>query len=209
MNSKKTGLVLTHCFVRKGEEKKFDWISNAIDQYSNLGVDFFSVLSGHGVTPPDILAEKFDKVIWEENIKENELGRGHPHFSLKGFFACKEEGCKKVLKNRAYDYLEHDKIFSHDLVVSEQTSLNHKIVGDLLLYGDVQYLINWWTKNPWDYSVDGLTNLYRSLPPCFAEKATFGNPKALGWKTFENDHNCYWGHHKNYRWYNENKLKCV
>tara|TARA_A200000159_G_C7325259_1_gene340696 strand:- start:1565 stop:2194 length:630 start_codon:yes stop_codon:yes gene_type:complete len=209
MNSKKTGLVLTHFFVREGEEKKFNWISAAADQYADLGVDFFSVLCGHGTPPPDSLVEKFDKVIWEDVVRESELGKGHPHFSLRGFYACKEEGCKKVLKNRAYDYLENSNIFNKGLVVSEQTSLNNRIVGDLLLYGDVQYLIDWWTKNPWDYSVDGLTNLYRNLLPNFSEEAFFGNPETLGWKTFEDGHNCYWGRNKNYRWYGGNSLKCV
>ena len=201
MTTKKIGLVLSHFFVREGEEKKFNWISSAVNKYNELNVDFFYVLSGHGVYPPDSIIKKFDKIIWQDSIKEKELGRGHPHFCIKGFKACKDASCEMTLKNRAYDYVTSNKFFDKNLVVSEQTSLNSRIIGDLFLYGETDYLLNWWTRNDWDYSVDGLNNLYRNMPDDFLSKAVYANPEYLGWKTFEDDCDCYWGHHKNYHWY--------
>lgn len=207
MNSKKVGLVLSHIFVRESEDYKFDWVESAFKKYKELGIDFFTVLCGHGVKPPIELCDKFNKVFWQESIMENQLGTGHPYFSLKGFQACKEASCEMTLKNRAYDYVTSRDFFDKKLVVSEQTSLKAKIIGDLFLYAETNYLLDWWGKNPWDYSVNGLTNLYRNMPDDFPQKAVYFNPKDLGWKTFEDNCDCYWGHHKNYEWYGGDGIK--
>lgn len=207
MSSNKIGLVLSHTFVRDKEDHKFSWISKALKKYKELDLNFFTVLCGHGITPPSEISKNFDEVLWESDIMENQLGTGHPYFSTKGFEICKKASCKMTLKNRAYDYITCDTFFDKDLVISEQTSLSKKIIGDLFLYGETEYLLDWWNKNPWDYSTNGLTNLYRNMPEDFLQKATFMNPKQLGWKTFEDESNCYWGEHKNYEWYGGDGIK--
>ena len=122
MNSKKIGLVLSHIFVRESENYKFDWVESALDEYKKLDIDFFTVLCGHGLRPPTKLSDKFDNIFWQENIMENQLGTGHPYFSLKGFELCKKASCKMTLKNRAYDYITSKDFFNKRLVIREQTS---------------------------------------------------------------------------------------
>jgi len=207
MSSEKIGLVLSHIFVRQGEEYKFDWVESALKKYKELNINFFIVLSGHGVQPPEKLSSLVDKVFWRDSVMENQLGRGHPYFSLEGFKMCDEASCKMTLKNRAYDYVTSKDFLDNNLVVSEQTSLSCKIIGDLFLYGNTKYLLQWWSKNPWDYSVNGLTNLYRNMPDDFLKQAVFKNPEELGWKTFEDNSDCFWGHHKNYEWYGGDGIK--
>ena len=62
MSGKKTGLVLSHIFVESSEKTKFDWVEKALEKYKDLGVDFFSVLCGHGLKPPKSLSEQFDEI---------------------------------------------------------------------------------------------------------------------------------------------------
>ena len=207
MSGKKTGLVLSHIFVESSEKTKFDWVEKALEKYKDLGVDFFSVLCGHGLKPPKSLSEQFDEIYWKEEILNREVGRGHPHFSVKGFEICKNAGCQKTLKTRAYDYIENVEIFSEHLAISEQTDLSKGIIGDLFMYGETQYLIDWWTKNPWDYSTNGLSNLYKNMPNNLPAEALFLSPEKLGWKTFEDNANTYWGHHKNYEWHGGGGIK--
>tara|TARA_R110001592_G_scaffold324471_1_gene604115 strand:+ start:5398 stop:6018 length:621 start_codon:yes stop_codon:yes gene_type:complete len=201
MISKKVGLVLSHVFVREGEDHKFDWIESALIKYNLLDINFFIVLCGHGISPPQKILDMVDKVFWRETIMENQLGRGHPYFSIEGFKICKEASCEMTIKNRAYDYFISKDFLNKNLIVSEQTSLKEKIIGDLFLYGQTDYLLNWWSNNPWDYSTNGLANLYRNMPEDFVDSACFLTPKELGWKTFEDDCNLYWGEHKGYQLY--------
>lgn len=199
----KIGLVLSHFFVRKDEEYKYDWIEKSIINYQKLSKDFHIVLCGHGEAPNDRIKSLVDKIIWLDEIDEKQLGTGHPHFCIKGFEYCLEKGIKLTLKNRAYDYLTKDKIFNYNLVISEQTDLNQHMIGDLLMFGETEYLLNWWKKLPWDYSKDGLRNLYKNLENLeeFKNKVSFFSPEELGWKTLEYNTDVFWGLHKGFNWY--------
>lgn len=199
----KIGLVLSHFFVRCGEDYKYDWIKRSINEYQKLSKDFYIVLCGHGQRPGPEISSMVDKIIWLDEIDQKQIGTGHPDLCIKGFEACLQKNIKFTLKNRAYDYIENEKIFNHNLVVSEQTNLNKKIIGDLLMFGDTKYLFDWWSRLPWDYSRDGLYNLFKNLKNLeeFKNEARFFNPKQLGWKTLEDNTNVFWGEHRNFTWY--------
>jgi hypothetical protein len=199
-----TGLVLSHIFVREGEQDpKFNWTEKAIKKNRELKEDFYIVLCGHGVHPPRGITKAVDEVFWNQNIDEKQLGTGHPSLCIKGFEICISAGCKYTLKNRAYDYAENKDIFNHELLLSEQTHLQKGIIGDLFMYGETEYLLKWWSQSDWNYGPDGLHNLFEksSAMEGFVQKATYLNPEQLGWKTFEDDSNVFWGHHKGYEWH--------
>ena len=203
------GLLLSHIFVRPNEEYKFQWVQSALKKYLNLEENFFIVLSGHGIEPPKYITDNCNEVFWTTDIKENELGRGHPYFCIKGFELCKLNNCEFTLKNRAYDYIENKDIFKYDLIVSEQTDMKKNIIGDLFMYGKTDYLLDWWTKNPWDYSLNGLNNLYKNASENFSNEAVFMNPEQAGWKTFEGNSKDFWGKQMGYEWYGGKGVKNV
>ena len=196
-----TGLVLSHFYVEeKDSEEKYLWIEKAIKKNLNLNKDFHIVLCGHGISPPEGIINLVNEIYWEDSILSDEIGRGHPKFCIEGFKKCLRAGCTFTLKNRAYDYIENDKLLGHRTLVTEQSSRKDEIVGDLLMYGKTDYLLDWWSKTPWDYTTNGLTNLYRKTPENFYKEALFINPKDIGWRTYE-DNNNYWGLDKGYSWY--------
>ena len=92
MNNK-IGLVLSHVFVRKNEEHKWAWIEHSIDRHRNLH-DFFIILSGHGEPVPKHIIDKLDGLYWLQDIKEEEIGQGHPHFCIRGYEICLKNNCK-------------------------------------------------------------------------------------------------------------------
>ena len=81
---------------------------------------------------------------------------------------AKSEGFKRLLKHRAEDLVNQDNVHSFleqkikdkSLIISEQTSYDRGLIGDLFHYGDLDYMYNLWTSQPWKYSNDGLVNLY-------------------------------------------------
>ena len=198
-----TGLVLSHFFVEEENFKdKYLWIEKAILENLKLQERFHIVLCGHGIYPPPKIVGLVQEVYWNDSVQTEEIGRGHPKFCIEGFKRCINAGCEFTLKNRAYDYIENDTLLKkNDLIVTEQSSRDDCIIGDLLMYGETSYLLDWWTKNPWDYSVNGRTNLYRNAPENFYRKAVFVEPTNIGWKTYENDFNDYWGKDKGHIWY--------
>ena len=193
----KTGLVLSHVFVRDQEEYKFDmieWCVNKMRQFD----DFFVVLCGHGIAPPESLSNAVNETHWESAIKTDEIGRGHPHFCRKGFEICQQRGLDKTLKLRAFDYIKNKELFEslkEDKILatfSEQPSFEKEFLGDLLMFGDTSFLLDLWSTLQWDYSKSGLINLYHSMlhiNPDFTSNTKFVSPQDIGWHTTESNWN--------------------
>ena len=70
------------------------------------------------------------------------------------------------------------------------------------MYGETDYLLKWWTKNKWNYNNNGLINLYENKSEDFSQKAVFAKPEQIGWKTFENFSNNFWGKNSSFHYYN-------
>jgi len=193
MNMNKIGLVFSHVFVRGEEKYKFDMIEYCAQKMREFD-DFFIVLSGHGDKPPENFADVFDEIYWEDAIKTNEIGRGHPYFCRKGFEICQQNGLSKTLKLRAFDYIKNKELFellknSESLATfSEQTSIEKEFLGDLFMFGETSFLVDLWSTLKWDYSKSGLINLYYSMlhmNPDFKENTSFVSPQDIGWHTAE------------------------
>ena len=77
-----------------------------------------------------------------------------------------EKGIEKTLKMRAYDYLDTNIIDTNydnnKILISEQYSKKLQYIGDLFLFGDTKKIHNLWTSLNWDYSKNGLNNLYNN-----------------------------------------------
>ena len=199
----KIGLILSHIFVREREEHKWDWIQNSIDKHRQLYDNFYIVLSGHGIEVPEHIKDQLDSIYWEEQIREQDIGQGHPHFCIKGYEACLEANCQYTLKTRGFDWLEHDEVLKNNLVFcSTNTDFSKKQLGDLLIFGDTKDMLDLWSCVPWDYTlIDGLENLYKNMKNKWGESwlqdnAKFLSSQQMGWMTmndFKGNGPKYWG----------------
>tara|TARA_B100000929_G_scaffold290630_1_gene285117 strand:+ start:214 stop:825 length:612 start_codon:yes stop_codon:yes gene_type:complete len=197
------GLILSHIFVREGEHHKWKWIEHSVDKHRELYDNFYIVLSGHGVLPPQHIQDKVDVCYWEKQIREQDVGQGHPHFCIMGYQACVAAGCGYTLKNRAFDWLEHDEVINCELVFcSNNTDFSRDWLGDLLIFGNTNEMLDLWSCLPWDYDlVDGLENLYKNMKHKWSEdwlqsNANFLSSQQMGWMTmndFKGRGPKYWG----------------
>ena len=62
---------------------------------------------------PTSIKEKVDKFYWESSIDDNEIGRGHPKFCIKGYDLLIDNNIELCIKLRASDItLNTDKIIT-------------------------------------------------------------------------------------------------
>lgn len=162
-------VILSHFYVLRGQEEKFKTLEYVVDFYKKQGCTI--VLSAHGEVPlPEALNKKIDFINWQQQVDHNEIGRGHPKFCIKGYEIAISAGYSKVMKCRAEDIIFNENLQNFldqaladkKLIISEQTSFEHKIMGDLFHYGCVNYMKEIWSHHPWNYNYDGLKNLYHN-----------------------------------------------
>jgi len=200
----KIGLVLSHIHVRSSELHRFDMLEYVINFFKNRS-DFFIVLSGHGIEPPPNITKIVDKIYWENQIDNNEIGRGHPRFCIESFNILNDLGIEKTIKLRYCDLiLNIDDLLSllkdNDLILSEQTCFTKRMIGDLFMAGSTKKLLDMWTEKQWDYSKSGLYNLYDNMEsishrygleiyPYLKQNCLFLKPQNIKWVTLEGNWN--------------------
>ena len=171
----KIGLVFSHIHVREHERHKFDILEYCINFFNNSSYDFFYVVSGHGVEMPTSIKEKIDNNI------------------------------ERCIKLRASDLtLNTDKIITaldtKKILLSEQTSIERRMIGDLFMAGPTSIVRDLWTENAWDYSKSGLYNLFDNatllakkdnmdISQFFKENCVFLSPHEINWVTLDNNWN--------------------
>ncbi len=201
----RTGLVFSHMHVREHERHKFDILEYCINFFESLNCNFFYVVVGHGIDIPMPIKEKVDKFYWEPTIDDNEIGRGHPKFSIKAYDLLVENNIELCIKLRASDIiLNADKVLAaldtRKILLSEQTSLERKMIGDLFMAGPTSFVRDLWTESPWDYSKSGLYNLFDNatllakrdslnISQFFKENCLFLSPHEINWVTLDNNWN--------------------
>lgn len=200
----KIGLILTHFYVNEGENYKWNWIKKTIKNHKKIYNNFHIILSGHGAPPPIKILDKIDTLYWEKKIIQNQIGMGHPFFSIKGYEASVNAGCEYSLKNCAFNWLEHDKILKFKRVFcSTNTNFTKNQLGDLLIFAGSDEMLNLWKCREWDYKLnDGLENLFFNMLTFYGSKEIFKNnttflsSRDLGWMTFNDYRGAgpkYWG----------------
>jgi len=167
MKSNKLCVLISHFYVRRYEDYKFDVLKYVLEHYRKQ--NSFIILSAHGeLKLPNDVVELIDDLYWEEQIDNREIGRGHPKFCIKGYELAMKNGFSTILKHRAEDLILHEnvkqfldlKLGDKKLIISEQTSFDRRLMGDLFHYGSVEYMYNLWAYREWDYNYDGLKNLF-------------------------------------------------
>lgn len=218
MKDDKLCILLSHFHVKSHEKDKFHILNYVLDFYNKQ--DCFIILVGHGeVGLPESIVDKVDEFYWENTIDVSQIGRGHPKFCIKGFEIAMRYGFQKILKTRAEDLILRDdvksflesKLGDKKLIVSEQTSLENNMIGDLFHYGDLFFMYNLWVSLPWKYNTDGLRNLFYNTLNYFQsdvskikDKFKFVKVKDLKWVCVTDSWNymanqpknlehCYWG----------------
>ena len=202
MTSSKVGLLFSHFHVRENEKFKFDILEFNVDYFRSFERDFFIVLSGHGVRPPESLTNKIDKVHWQETIDNSQIGYGHPKFCIEGYKILLDNNIEKTIKLRGTDLIKNQELFydliEEDIVLTEQTCLQRRMIGDLLMIGSTKTMLIFWSIRPWDYTKSGLFNLFDNVEyiaklegltveEFLEKKATFVTPEKIGWYTFDNN----------------------
>lgn len=196
-----TGLLLTHLFVRPGQEYKFQMLKHVIDFYKNIDNNFFIAISGHGQMLPEDIQSQVDGIYWEQQIDERQIGRGHAKFCIEGFKILKNNKIDNCIKARYCDVVQNISLITkaiseNKLMFTEQTCLANRMLGDLLMSGNTEVLHDLWSMRDWDYSKSGLYNLYDNLesyarkinlsPKKYLEcNCVFHKPEDLLWLTIE------------------------
>jgi hypothetical protein len=230
-SDEKIGAVLSHLHVRPGEEFKFDMLKYTISHLRGMRSNFFIVLSGHGVSPPREITDQVDEIIWKDTIVNKEIGVGHPWFCIESFKALQLKSIQKLIKLRSCDIILNEDLFEQlinsdsDLILTEQTCLNKGMIGDLLMMGSTDRVLNLWTALPWDYEKSGLYNLFDNagfiasqlgvgVSNYLKNNSKFITPVEINWVTLEQNwnrskaapaekftNNHLWGAHANYPYY--------
>ena len=138
-------IILTHYFVKKKELEKLPMIEFSIKHFKTNNPNIYIILAGHGVKPN---TEYCDHVIWEKKINYKDLGMGHPRLSSKAIKHAIKKNFHYCLKTTCYSIILKNNIFSNlkksiknkKLLITQETSLKKKEIGDLFLFGRLDFL---------------------------------------------------------------------
>ena len=163
-------LLLSHVWIGENQQHKKDTIDTCVNYFRSNNSNLYIILTGHGELPYERTLDLCDWVDWRKEVDKSEIGRGHPKLVTSGLLHAKEKGFNKVLKQRAdcivatndahkyYDSLLGDKKF----LVTRHPS-TPKVIGDLLMYGDIDVFLDGWNISKWNPDVDGMINFTNTL----------------------------------------------
>ena len=169
--------ILTHYFVRDHEHEKLEMIEFAIKHIKLNNPDKYIILAGHGQKPK---SKFYDYIIWNKKINESDLGMGHPKLSFAALMHAKLIGFKKALKIPLYtiildkniDIILDKFLNKKKLLITQETEIIRKRIGDLFMYGDIDFLINLFDFKRWYELAD---NGLDSFGKIFDEKLNSSN----------------------------------
>lgn len=158
-------IILSHVFVHSHELEKHDYIDFAIKHWRKNNPQSYIIVTGHGLKPD--INQYCDYVHWEIDVDKREIGVGHPRLCNIAFDHAKRLGFQKILKSRLdtvhlipnlCDFSE-SLLKGKKMLVTQQTSLNRVLLGDLFLYGDLEFMKKCWDIQNWYPTKSGLTSL--------------------------------------------------
>jgi len=159
-------ILLSHVFIKPNEEHKLDIVNFAVQHYRKHNPDAYIILTGHGEFPEK--TKNFCNYIhWKPNIIEKDINVGHPHLINIGLDHAQDKEFTHVLKTRAdtihlYKNIlnnAHDKLKDKKLIITQMTKFNTKHMGDLFMYGELNFLKQCWNINTWYPTTTGVTSL--------------------------------------------------
>jgi len=185
-----------HQWDRLSRQDKIEMFEFAITMAKEMEPRSRVVLSGHG----EYFASSADSIVWQMKYLEDEIGRGHPICVNAALGVAKAAGCKYVLKLRADSYIEDSRAIWYfksllkkdgtKCLVTAQTIADQQI-GDLFMFGETDFLLDIWRPEKWDYSVNGMINLYRIYRSLYCndmhDDFSYSEVKDLGWRLLSPD----------------------
>ena len=163
-------ILLSHVFINKDEQHKVDTVNFTVQHWRRHNPNAYIILVGHGEIPKESKAY-VDCFSWRQQIEEKDIDVGHPFCVNLGFDHAIEKDFKKILKARAdgINLIEDISTFSNNLLkdkkmlITQQTSIDRMEMGDLFMYGDLEFLKKCWNINTWYPTKTGLTSLAKNF----------------------------------------------
>ena len=235
-------ILLSHVFIRNGEKDKMDKVEFALKHWRKYNPDAHIVVTGHGIQPN---IEKYcDHIIWPNQIIQKDINVGHPHLVSLGLEYIQQKGFEYVLKSRCDTVhnienifkFAHQQLQDKKMIVTQSTSLDQQVLGDLFLYSSVSLMKKIFDVKNWYPTKTGLTSLANNfLAQCdqtIWKDACLQNLKLIdicklkwidfrsNWETLKNHkddilnaslespHKYYWGVKENWHVWNE-RDECI
>ena len=168
-------IILTHAYIRPHEEYKIAPIEFAVKHYRHNNPNDYLMLLGHGIKPN----VDCDYMYWEDPVNEKDINVGHPRLCNMAYDHAAQKGFKKVLKTRSDSIhlirnlceFADDKLQNKKILVTQQTRIDKPQVGDLFMYGDLDFLKLCWNIDKWYPTKTGVTSLANNLQSVVRESS--------------------------------------
>ena len=159
------GFLLSHVWIKKGQEYKHDLINRVLSHYKYNYPDYPIIISGHGIRPPEEVMHKAEYVIWYDDIIESEVGRGHPKCVSEGLLLAKKLGWKSVFKNRSDMIIGCNDIFDRLKEHKCVAFYEREDIHDISIFANTDVFLDAWDQSKWDsnLNINGVINCNNSL----------------------------------------------
>ena len=91
-------ILLSHVFIRDNERDKLQAVEFALKHWREHNPEAYIIVTGHGLRPN--IDNFCNHMVWEKDIIEKEIHKGHPYLVSKGLQVAEEKGFENVLKSR-------------------------------------------------------------------------------------------------------------
>ena len=160
-------IILAHAYIRTDEQYKAERIEFAVKHFRQNNPNSYIICVGHGLRPKI----HCDYVHWEENINEKDINVGHPRLCNIAFDHAQEKGFEKILKTRSdsIHLIKDICVYANNLLkdkkilVTQQTALDRQQIGDLFMFGDLEFIKKCWNIDSWYPTKTGLTSLAKNF----------------------------------------------
>jgi len=204
----KSCILLSHTFIRENECFKIDQVNFSVKHFRKHNQNSYIILTGHGLKPENAFAY-CDYVYWSDSIIEKEINVGHPYLVNIGFDHAIEKGFSHICKTRSdgIHLIDDLFLFSHEnlkdkkILITQQTRFHEKHIGDLFMYGELNFLKKCWDIDKWYPTTTGLSSLANNFfelcdktdwKSALINNCSFKDIFSLRWIDFRNN----WDHLK-------------
>jgi hypothetical protein len=129
-----------------------------------LNPNSYIILSGMGDSPTKKTLDMCDNISWDENISEA-AGNGFPKMITRGLQHAKDEGFERVFKFRGDAIILQENVNDvcnavlqkeeKELLITQETTRDDYWIGDMVLHGDVDFLLKIFNPDTWTHNCSG------------------------------------------------------
>jgi len=201
----KSCILLSHTFIRPNEIEKIDQVQFSVKHFRKNNPNSYIILTGHGLKPEESF-QYCDHVYWSDQIIETEINVGHPYLVNVGYDHAIDKGFTHVCKSRSdgIHLIEDLTSFSHEcldnkkVLITQQTRFHERHIGDLFLYGELEFLKKCWNIDKWFPTTTGLSSFANNFfDECeetdwiqaLTNNCSFKDIFSLKWVDFRNNWN--------------------